>query len=967
MAIHSVSSTSELKAALARASGGDVVELAAGDYGNLSLRSLDYDSEVTIRSFDPDDPAVFNTINITSSSNVTFDSLFIDFTPNEGTVSWSSAFRAAQGVSNITLRNSKIEGGDSIAGISPDSEPGEQGKFGILGEPIGRGITMAGRNIVIENNDISHFRNGIVMSGVDNSILNNEIYDLRTTPVRGDGSNLTIDGNYFHDSNPWKIGGAGDHGTYVHLWTNKGGQPMSNITITNNVFSDEDGGSLLGIHLADRHDLGYTNVTVEDNVIHSRTGQAIRFQNVSDGSISRNTILNPDNAEMRGTPLVMVDETKNIRLEDNIFSTFWGEATQQAFENKGFVFNNNLDVDYSDPNAENYFGRILADSRLEGSALWEQIVVPGSVADGLGSARMHLSDSPARLTPVFAVERADRDTEDLVLRADLSRGPDGPVNASDAQFIWDFGDGTGATGQVVRHAYADAGRFEATLTVVMPDGTTAKATSEIGIAGADILSFDPQTGLFEAEGFGTAAAIAGSDRASVDFGSAHGIDLGGTGSLLSVGKQHLSRLFGAESFEMSMTLRADTLGSTGEVARVHGNFIVSVAPRGEVRLQLWTDAQSKSLTTTGVTVNDGADHDIRISFDGETNNLRIYVDDQLAGATEIEGAMRRDYPRDLMFGNPWNRENFDGTLSAFQISAPRNDFPLHDGSAVIDQGPETVMPEEDGSVAAPPESDAPDSSGTPNPSDPGEDDTDASMNGEDADNPDTPEPSEADETDAGTSTGSAPQPEEEAGQPGPLLLDGYRLDFASLPGSDTVRLHYDTHVVETEDGPALVFDGTRDFVSLGRLTEFEASQRLAFSVDFTSGNPDSGAERLVWNHFKVGLTLEGDGLRVHVQNAQGHFNEGFYVDDLGLNDGERHSATVMVDAETDRLQVVVNDVLVLDERDTDFDFVGASGFEWGWSLGTVWNRWFEGQVHDFQVSDDFTFVETPTDDGTILA
>jgi len=77
---------------------------------------------------------------------------------------------------------------------------------------------------------------------------------------------------------------------------------------------------------------------------------------------------------------------------------------------------------------------------------------------------------------------------------------------------------------------------------------------------------------------------------------------------------------------------------------------------------------------------------------------------------------------------------------------------------------------------------------------------------------------------------------------------------------------------------------------------------------------------------------------------------------------------VLVDAETDRLQVVVDDVLVLDEQGTDFDFVGAGGREWGWSLGTAWNRWFEGEVYDFQVSDDFAFVQTPeTADDAILA
>ena len=85
-----------------------------------------------------------------------------------------------------------------------------------------------------------------------------------------------------------------------------------------------------------------------------------------------------------------------------------------------------------------------------------------------------------------------------------------------------------------------------------------------------------------------------------------------------------------------------------------------------------------------------------------------------------------------------------------------------------------------------------------------------------------------------------------------------------------------------------------------------------------------------------------------------------------MNDGNQHSAIVMVDAETDRLQFIVDDVLVLDKEDVDFDFVGAGGYEWGWSLGTSWNRWFEGEVHEFQVSDDFEFIEPVMEGGTIL-
>lgn len=960
MTTYTVSSATELQAVLNGASGGDVIELAAGDYGNLSLRRLNFESEVTVRSANADDPAVFNTINVTSSSHITFDSVFIDFTPTENTVEWDSAFRAAQGVSNITLRNSKVEGGDSIAGVSPDSEPGEQGALGILGKPIGRAITASGANIVIENNEITHFKNGIVTSGVNNEILNNEIYGLRTSVIRGGGTNLIIDGNYFHDSNPWKFGGAGDHGDYVHLWTAPGGQPMSNITITNNIFSDENGAELLGIYLDDnRNDVGFTNVVVEGNVIHSSTGQAVRFENVSDATISRNTILNADGVEKKGSQLNLTDGTKNIRLEDNVVSTFFGETTQQALADRGFVFKNNIDVNHDDPNAENFVGRIFADSRLEGSGLWEKILLPGSVADGLGSPLMHLDEGSGRLTPIFNVERADGESGELVLQADQTRGPDGLVTDSDAEFIWDFGDGTTATGPVVRHAYADAGRYEATLTVVMLDGTTAKATSEIAIMGADLLSYDPATGLFQAEGYGATTAIADSDKASVAIAGGHGIDLGATGSQISIGREHLSRLFDAESFDMSMTLRADTVGSTGEVARVHGNFMLSIAPRGEVSVFLATDKQFKTLTTTGVTVNDGADHDIRIAFDGETNSLMIYVDDQLAAATEIDGRVRGDYPRSLDFGNPWGKQNFDGTLTAFDLEVGNQDFPDYNGDLAAIPGEAEPVSEptvdnanEDDAAQpkAPGTGPSPDESAAPEPV---EEPVDEAPAPQDNNTPGTFEPSsddanqpEQDRTDVPVDDASAPL---------------YTVDFARVGTAESdVKLISDAHVVQHADGGAeVVLDGNRDFVALGRIEELEDSQQFNLSLDFQRSDVDDGSERMVWNHMKFGVTLQGDSLLIHVANTD---HKVFKIANAGVGDTDKHSLNVAVDAGSDRLQVVLDGEVVLDKQDTDLDFVGAGGHEWGWSIGTAWNRFYEGSVSAFELDDEAVFVE----DGTAL-
>ena len=933
MAVYTVSSADELKTALDNASGGDVVKLAAGDYGDVSLSGLNFESEVTITSADKDDPAVFNTINIGGSSNLTFDSIFIDFTPTEDTVTWSSAFRAVANVSDITLRNSRLEGGDSISGIPAESEPGEQGAKGVLGFPIGRAVSIDGANMVIENNDVSEFGNGIVMGGDGISILGNEIHDLRTSPVRGGGSNVVIDGNYFHDSEPWKLGGKGDHGDYIHFWTNDNQPTMYNITITNNVLSDEEGGSLLPVYLEDNSGSGFSNVTLDDNVIHGNSGQMIRFENVVGASISRNTILNDNGVEKAGSQLVLKNGTENIRLEENIVSTFFDEATQQELASKGFVFANNLDINYDDPTAENFIGRIFADSSTEGGALWEKFAIPGSVADGLGSRLTQLEETPEQLTPVFEVERAGDAESGLILRADLTRGPDGPIDDSNARFIWDFGDGTGAEGLRVRHEYQDAGRYDATLTVVLADGTTATAQSRVGIAGEDVLAFEPDNGLFMAEGFGTAEAINGSDAATTATAGGHGVDLGGSGSQLSIGKGNLARLFGADSFDMDMTLRADTLGSAGEVARVHGSFILSVTGRGEVKLRLTTESDSANITTTGATVNDGADHDIRVAFDGGAESLQILVDGAVAAEAQVEGAIRSDFPRNLDFGNPWGDNNFDGTLTAFELDAASNQFPVFEGNAEEVDATSFAI---DDSVAETGAAPAQDSTGDPV-------DTGGS--------PETPAPDGTPGTDE-----TAPTPDDSGSLP--LEFDGYELDFATLgtKGSGT-DLHGDA-MVDANAG-AIILDGQNDYVDLNRIEEFEDAAQLTTSVTFQRENPDDDYERIVWNHMKLGISVKDDALLINVASPDRKFYEAFAIKDAGLDDSESHTVSVIADSENDRLQVVLDGEVVLDDQDTDIEIAGAGGREWGWLLGSPWSEDFEGSISDFQVDDSAVFVEEP--------
>jgi hypothetical protein len=93
------------------------------------------------------------------------------------------------------------------------------------------------------------------------------------------------------------------------------------------------------------------------------------------------------------------------------------------------------------------------------------------------------------------------------------------------------------------------------------------------------------------------------------------------------------------------------------------------------------------------------------------------------------------------------------------------------------------------------------------------------------------------------------------------------------------------------------------------------------------------------------LAVEGDGFRLNVATADAGMKL-YQVGNLGLNDTDWNRATVIVDAQADRLQVLVNDKMVLDDRSSDFLMTTAHVNVW--ALGTT----FDGRIADFRIDND---------------
>lgn len=934
--IISVSNAEELKSALAAANGGDTIELAGGDYGDLFLVdgktdfNVRFDTPVTITSVNSDAPAIFSEMGLHGASNIIFDNVVFDYEFSSDDPSWHKPFQVNSS-QNITIKNSAFLG-DLAEGISNISDG--------FGYSTGLSVRNA-QNISIENNEFTSWALGAGFGDTDGlKVLQNEFHDIQR-----DGTTFTsvtsvlIEGNHYHDFRDHPDSTA--HSDFIQFWTNGTDEPSKDIIIRSNILDIGEGGLTQSIFMRNEEvdtgragqEMFYQNILIENNTIYNSQTHGITVGETNGLTVQNNTVLragsDPDNATASITiPKITVKPAStSVTIEGNVTGaidgydgqadwTVGGNAIIQPSEYLDYFITSTTDLDH-------------------GTHSFTALPF-GSIENlGAGSSHLQFSYAPENLTAQFQVHSDESSATSLIFDASLTVGPLGPISESDAAFLWTFEDGSTATGRVVQHDFSAAGYHDVTLTVVAQDGTKAQSQFTAGIAGDGIVQFDAQAGLFETLAYGEETALDGSGLPLQNTAEGYALKLGGEGKQASVAATELSQFFGTDNFEMSMSLKADSGASWGEVTRVHTSFTAIVDQNGNFRLDLFLDDGSRvHLISEGIELNDGTMHDVAIRFDGKAGFAEVVIDDKVVASEAVFGSIGGG-ARSLDFGNPWGKQNFDGELSAFALTVVSSDFTIFDGQQVPVSSTQTSIPGPD----ATPETD-------PTVAEPVEDPTVA----EPVKDPTVVEPVEE------------PVTEEESRLPEPLLNGGYQLDFASVATSDTVKLHDDTHLVVAESGSALAFDGKKDFVSLGRLTEFEASQKIAFSIDFINGNAIRGSEeRLVWNHSKLGLTLDGDGLRVHANNTENHFSKGFVVNDLGLNDENLHNVTVMVDAETDRLQVVVNDVLVLDEQDTDFDLVGAGGHEWGWSLGTGWNRWFEGDVHGFQVSNEFEFIETETE------
>jgi Ca2+-binding RTX toxin-like protein len=680
---HTVSTFQQLAEALASASGGDRIELLPGDYEELSIQYLNFSADITITSADPDNPATFGSIGIYDSSHLVFDNISVEFVPIAETVEWSSAVRVTQS-SDVQFLNSYWVGGNAVAGVPADSDPGEartDGKSfstnGVEGYPIGRAISVYhSEDVVFHNNVIENFKAGMILGDVDGlAITDNDMHGLRTVMVAGgDVSNAEITENRFSDLNPWRSHNEGDHSDFIHLWTsNNQVGPNRNIVIKDNFFEQGDtGGKVIGVYLEDNgKGIGYENVTIENNLLHNAGSQGFTIENTNGLSMQNNTLLQSSGEGNDAPGVLLLDNTRNAVIENNVLSNFWGAAYENA-DNLNIQINNNLFVQRQDTTKANFVGNLIVNPLIQNGSLDDFAVIPGSLAQGYGSSLTHLDGS----TPFVAINSKVLSGQEMMSVEVAPNVLAGSVDLSGATINWDFGDGSQTNGASIAHTYIIPGTYQITATINLVDGSTQILHKTVEVESPFAVQMDFENGISDntywINGINKMRDV---EVISTDLGRS--LDLKSKDSVVRLDLS--SELENNTEYTLSFDFRYDVGAIDGQAIFFPGTASIRMQD-GEVVLSAGTDAQEViKMQTTGANVDDGNWHQISLSFSQSTGTATFYLDGEIAGQIDgLSGSQAFSNYHGLSIGSPFgssftgqidNLQFLRGTLSQDEVKA----------------------------------------------------------------------------------------------------------------------------------------------------------------------------------------------------------------------------------------------------------------------------------------------------------
>jgi len=369
----------------------------------------------------------------------------------------------------------------------------------------GQGVLFSNTvNSRIENVNISNNEGGIYLTSSNNNNLTNSTVNSNT------GNGLDIE---YSDDNSI-INNTVNSNTAYGLDI----EYSDGISIINNTVK----GNYYGIYLSYSDKTNITNNTIASSSVYGIVISSSNHNNLQNNSVNNNGM-------MSGIELYFATDNKliNNTITANKYGLYLMFADKNLFTKNIVTDNNNAGIsltgsdniiynNYFD-NRKNVFipgipekniwniskkeGRNIVGGSYLGGNYWDDYDGEDDDRDGLGDTAYVIEDDsnrdelpliPNRLpipefnfTPSYPIIG-----QEIEFNASNSTDPDGSI----AEYDWEFGDGTGDSGKMVKHSYSSEGKYLVNLTVTDNKGaknTTNKTAVVYIVVPPFIIDFSP--------------------------------------------------------------------------------------------------------------------------------------------------------------------------------------------------------------------------------------------------------------------------------------------------------------------------------------------------------------------------------------------------------------------------------------------------------------------------------------------
>lgn len=358
-AIYVAKDAAEAVAAIQKATAGDVVQLAPGNYGPLIIRTDQYNriqvgsqtihgktnvlqGEATLTSLDKNNPAVLSSIAVKGAPHWTFDSLAIQ---PKGDNNYRAVLIEAD---DVSLTNNVMGYQDYATWAVTDWRTRAV-----------RMVFLAGKRARMTGNRLYAVHHGVIVKhGADGAeIVGNRIFGIGGDGIDVSADNATIDGNVLSDFYQIGTPPQANHDDCLQVWAgpnvNKSGTLHGLIVKNNRCFLHQDlsyvppaGSNRPGLAIALQGYGGYDSAT-DGCLIENNWGIISAYHGVSFGRPSNcvyrnNIVLNYLGSAYKET-WVRAANAKGVLVEGNI-----ANKIDETFVGATFRNNKTTDLQYYD-------------------------------------------------------------------------------------------------------------------------------------------------------------------------------------------------------------------------------------------------------------------------------------------------------------------------------------------------------------------------------------------------------------------------------------------------------------------------------------------------------------------------------------------------------------------------------------------------------------------------------------------